>query len=243
MAGEWYNSFQWRLVPVYFGDGKGKNEMSKREIIAVSFVTTLLISNILAAKLVAVGPLVLPAAVMVYPFCFMVGDVLTEVWGFRYARKVIYTGFLANLAMVVFTYLGGLLPPAPVWSHQDAYLAIFGMVPRIVAGSFIAYMAGELLNSWSLERIKAWTGIRLFFVRTIGSSVVGQFFDTGIFITVAFAGTVPNPVLVRMILAQYAVKILIEALGGTPLAYLLVNWARDDNTGYLPRLMIREQER
>lgn len=217
--------------------------MSKREIVAVSFVAALLISNTLATKLIAAGPFVLPAAVVVYPFCFMLGDVLTEVWGFRYARKVICFGFLANLGMVVFTYLGGLLPPAPVWPHQEAYTAIFGFVPRIVAGSFLAYMAGELLNSWSLEKIKALTGIRLLFVRTIGSTLVGQIVDTGIFITVAFAGTVPNPVLIRMILAQYAVKVLFEALGGTPLAYLLVKWIRDDKTGYVPRLIMRGQER
>jgi hypothetical protein len=208
--------------------------MSKREIISISFVVSLLISNILAAKLITVGLLVLPAAVIIYPFCFMIGDVLTEVWGYHYAKKVIYTGFAANLVMVIFTGLGGLLPPAATWPNQDAYMAIFGMVPRIVLASFIGYLFGELINSWSLEKIKEWTGMKLLFVRTIGSSVVGQIFDTGIFITVAFFGVVPNNILITMLISQYLVKVLIEAVAGTPLAYLLVNWARNED-GYILR--------
>lgn len=200
--------------------------MQKREIISIAFVAALLISNILAAKLIALGPLILPAAVIIYPFCFMLGDVLTEVWGYAYARKVIYAGFVANAALVVFTFLGGLLPPAEVWHHQEAYLSLFGMVPRIVLASFLAYLAGELLNSWSLERIKDLTGGRWLFMRTIGSSVVGQFVDTAIFITLAFAGIVPGPVLLTMLASQYLVKVGLEALAGTPLAYLLVGWAR-----------------
>jgi len=208
--------------------------MNKREIISISFVVSLLISNILAAKLMTVGPLVLPAAVIIYPFCFMIGDVLTEVWGYHYAKRVIYVGFIANLSMVVFTCLGGLLPPAAVWPNQEAYMAIFGMVPRIVFASFIAYLFGELLNSWSLEKIKSWTGMRLLFIRTIGSSVVGQLFDTGIFITIAFFGIVPNNVLITMLISQYLVKVIIEAVAGTPLAYLLVKWARNENVSNIP---------
>ena len=206
--------------------------MSKREIISTSFVVSLLISNILAAKLITVWSLVLPAAVIIYPFCFMVGDVLTEVWGYNYAKKVIYFGFMANLAMVVFTSLGGLLPPAPGWANQDAYMAIFGAVPRIVLASFVGYLFGELLNSWSLEKIKSFTGVRLLFVRTIGSSIIGQLFDSGIFITIAFWGLVPQHVLLTMIASQYLVKVVIEAIAGTPLAYLLVGWARSEKDYY-----------
>lgn len=202
--------------------------MSKREIVSVSFVVSLLISNILAVKLMIIGPMVLPAAVIIYPFCFMLGDVITEVWGYNYARKVIFAGFFANAAMVVFSYLGGLLPAAPVWPHQESYMAIFAMVPRIVVASFIAYLLGELLNSYSLEKIKSWTGVRLLFLRTIGSSIVGQLFDTGVFITIAFYGVVPNQVLLLMLLSQYLVKVGLEAVAGTPLAYLMVKWARDE---------------
>lgn len=200
--------------------------MSRREIISIAFVVSLLISNILAVKLIAIGSVVLPAAVIIYPFCFMLGDVITEVWSYNYARRVILTGFGANLAMVLFSYLGGLLPAAPVWPHQDAYMAIFAMVPRIVAASFAAYLLGELVNSYTLEKIKSWTGARLLFVRTIGSSIIGQLLDTAVFITIAFYGTVPNQVLLIMLLSQYLVKIGLEALAGTPLAYLMVKWAR-----------------
>jgi len=200
--------------------------LSRREIISIAFVVSLLVSNILAVKLTAIGPLVLPAAVIIYPFCFMLGDVITEVWGYHYARKVIVIGFGANLTMVFFTYLGGLLPAALVWPHQDAYMSIFAMVPRIVVASFIAYLLGELVNSYTLEKIKSRTGTRLLFVRTIGSSIVGQFLDTAVFITIAFYGVVPNRVLLIMLLSQYFFKIGLEALAGTPLAYLMVKWAR-----------------
>lgn len=213
--------------------------MSKREIISISFVVSLLISNILAAKLITVWSLVLPAAVIIYPFCFMIGDVLTEVWGYNYAKKVIYIGFLANLAMVIFTSLGGLLPPAPGWANQDAYMAIFGMVPRIVLASFIGYLVGELLNSWSLEKIKSFTGVRLLFVRTIGSSIIGQLFDSGIFITIAFWGLVPQNVFFTMLVSQYLVKIIIEAIAGTPLAYLLVGWARSGETSHDHKMLMQ----
>lgn len=208
--------------------GEGMNGLSKREIVSIAFVVSLLISNILAVKLMVIGPLILPAAVIIYPFCFMLGDIITEVWGYNYARKVIFVGFFANAAMVLFSYLGGLLPAATAWPHQDAYMAIFTMVPRIVVASFIAYLLGELLNSYSLEKIKSWTGVRLLFIRTIGSSLIGQLVDTGVFITLAFYGLVPNQVLLIMMLSQYLVKVGLEAVAGTPLAYLMVNWARDD---------------
>lgn len=203
--------------------------MQKKEIISIAFIVSLLISNILATKLIQFGNVVLPAAVIVYPFCFMLGDVLTEVWGYQNAKRVIITGFAANLCLILFIYIGQLLPPAEYWTNQQAYETIFGLVPRIVTGSFVAYLIGELINSWVLDQIKKVTGLRLLFVRTIGSSVVGQLFDTGIFISIAFYGLVPNNVLFGMLLAQYVTKILIEAIGGTPLAYLLVGWARGNN--------------
>lgn len=203
--------------------------MSRREAIAIGFIVTLLASNILATKLFALGPLVLPAAVIVYPFCFMHGDILTEVWGFKYAKKVIWTGFAANAFLTLVIYIGQLLPAAPTWENQEAYIAIFAPVPRIVLGSFIAYLGGEFTNSIFLEKIKSLTGPRLLFVRTIGSSIVGQFIDTVVFIGIAFAGTVPTNILLRIMLGQYLVKVILESIGGTPLAYLLIGWARKDD--------------
>ncbi|HAA37758.1 MAG TPA: hypothetical protein DCE00_02670 [Firmicutes bacterium] len=203
--------------------------MNKREVMAVAFIVTLLTSNILATKLTVLGPFILPAAVVVYPFCFMCGDILTEVWGFKYAKKVILAGFAANIFLTLLIYIGQILPAAPTWPHQEAYITIFAPVPRIVLGSLVAYLFGELTNSFALERIKDMTGPGLLFVRTIGSSIVGQFFDTVIFIGIAFLGTIPLNVLFQIMLGQYLIKIALETLGGTPLAYLLINWSKEDN--------------
>ncbi|NLZ93306.1 MAG: queuosine precursor transporter [Firmicutes bacterium] len=200
--------------------------MNKREIIAISFIVTLLTSNILATKLIVLGPFILPAAVIIYPFCFMNGDILTEVWGFKYAKKVIIAGFAANVFLTLMIYIGQILPPAPSWPLQEAYLSIFAPVPRIVLGSLVAYLFGELTNSLALERIKDITGTKLLFLRTIGSSIIGQLFDTVIFISIAFAGTVPINVLLQIMLGQYLFKVALEAIGGTPLVYLLIGWAK-----------------
>jgi len=180
----------------------------------------------MATKLIMVCGLILPAAVIVYPFCFMCGDVLTEIWGFKNAKKIIWLGFLMNLLLIICTNIGIYLPYPDFWQGQENYKFIFGAIPRITIASFIGYIFGELINSYSLEWIKKFTGQKFLFVRTIGSSIIGQIFDTGLFITIAFYGTMPNAVLITMIIAQYFVKIGCETLGGTPLAYGLINWCR-----------------
>lgn len=190
----------------------------------------LIISNLLATKMILVLGFVLPAAVIVYPFCFMVGDVLTEVWGFKTAKKVIWLGFFMNLLLVVFTNIAIPLTYPEFWKGQEHFQFIFGAVPRIVLASFIGYLAGELSNSWSLELIKKITKSRWLYVRTIGSSVVGQILDTGLFITIAFYGSMPNEVLITMIIAQYIFKVLCEAFVGTSLAYGLVRWVKHENS-------------
>lgn len=196
--------------------------MHKREYIGIFFIVTLLISNLMAVKIAVIGPFTLPAAVLIYPFCFMLGDVMTELWGFRYARSIIFTGFAANILMVIFLGIGQALIPAASWGDQAAYAAIFGLVPRIVLASILGYLAGELLNSLLMVKIKARFQGSPLFIRTIGSSMVGQFFDTGIFITVAFAGLMPTSVLLTLMLSQYIFKVLLEAVAGTPLAYFLI---------------------
>lgn len=200
--------------------------MKKRELVVVFFIVTLLISNIMACKMISIGPLILPASVIIFPFCFMLGDVLTEIWGYNYTKKVILTGFAANLLMSVFLYLGQILPPAAFWQNQAAYETIFGMVPRIVAASFVAYLVGGLLNSLVMDRMKRRFGEAHLYRRTILSTVVGQIFDSGIFITVAFYGTMPNSALITLLIGQYLSKVVIEAVLGTPLAYWLVGTLR-----------------
>jgi len=198
----------------------------KRELVVVFFIVTLLVSNIMACKMISIGPLILPASVIIFPFCFMLGDVLTEIWGYHYTKKVILAGFAANLLMSVFLYLGQILPPAAFWQNQAAYETIFGMVPRIVAASFVAYLVGGLLNSLVMDKMKRRFGESHLYRRTILSTVVGQIFDSGIFITVAFYGTMPNSALITLLIGQYLTKVLIEAVFGTPLAYWLVGMLR-----------------
>ena len=200
--------------------------MKKQLYIPLFFVVTLLVSNLMAAKIAQIGPFVLPAAVILYPFCFMLGDVITELWGFKFARRVIIAGFLANFLMVVFLYIGQLLPPGPTWEGQEAYQAIFGMVPRITLASFIAYLVGELLNSYVMVKIKSKMQNSPLFLRTIGSTIVGQLFDTVIFISIAFWGMLPVDVLILMMISQYIFKVVLEAVLGTPLAYLLIRMVR-----------------
>lgn len=203
-----------------------ENNFNKFTIVSTLFVMLLIISNLLATKMILVLGFVLPTAVIVYPFCFMVGDVLTEVWGFKTAKKVIWLGFFMNLLLIIFTNIAIPLTYPEFWKGQEHFQFIFGAIPRIVLASFIGYLAGELSNSWSLELIKKITKGKWLFIRTIGSSVVGQVFDTVLFITIAFYGTMPNEILITMIIAQYIFKVSCEAFVGTPLAYGLVKWVR-----------------
>ncbi len=200
-------------------------------LVTAVFVTALLISNIIAAKLIQVGPLVLPAAVILFPVTYIFGDVLTEVYGYARARQVIWTGFACNLLAVGIIWLAGLLPAASFWtaglyptSHeaQTAYWAILGSTPRILAASFGAYLVGEFLNSLVLARMKVMTAGRWLWVRTILSTIVGEGADSAIFISVAFGGILPASGLATAIISQWLVKSAYEALA-TPLTYLTVN--------------------
>lgn len=204
-------------------------KFNKFTIISVMFVTLLIISNLMATKMITLFGMVLPSAVIVYPFCFMLGDVLTEAWGYKEAKKVIWLGFFASLILTIWTSIGIYMPYPEFWTNQSAYATIFGLVPRITLASFIGYLFGELTNSWSLELIKKFTGHKFMFIRTIGSSILGQILDTVLFFGIAFYGTVPNKVLVTMMITQYFFKVACEALLGTPLAYGLVKWARKEN--------------
>lgn len=204
------------------------NTFNKFTIITSLYIILLIISNLMATKMVIFWGMILPAAVIVYPFCFMCGDVLTEIWGYKTTRKVIWLGFAMNFLLVIWTYIGVYLPYPSFWQGQEAYGFIFNAIPRITLASFIGYIFGELSNSWSLEWIKKITGQKLLFVRTIGSSIIGQMLDTIFFFTIAFYGTVPNNVLITMMITQYLFKVCCEALGGTPLAYGLVHWVRKE---------------
>lgn len=185
------------------------------------FVTALITSNVIAVKLIMVGGLVLPAAIIVFPISYILGDVLTEVYGFRAARRVIWLGFACNLFAVATIWLGGLLPAAPFWGGQDAYETILGFTPLVLLASFAAYLVGEFANAFVLARMKVAMRGRHLWMRTIGSTLVGQGLDSAVFITVAFVWVMPLPELVTAIVAQWLVKSAYEALA-TPLTYAVV---------------------
>ncbi|MGD0154141.1 MAG: queuosine precursor transporter [Thermacetogeniaceae bacterium] len=194
-------------------------------ILACLFVMFLLVSNIVAGKLMQVAGLVLPAAVIVFPLTYLFGDLLTEVYGYKKSRLVIWIGFICNALMAVVFLAVIALPYPSFWSHQNAYATVLGMTPRLVAASLVAYWAGEFSNSVVLSVMKKLTGGRWLWTRTIGSTVVGQGVDTLLFITASFYGLVPGGVLIQMIVAQYVWKVVYEA-AATPLTYLIVGWLK-----------------
>src|SRR5215212_3995786 len=190
------------------------------------FITCLLTANIIAGKIADFGGgLFLPAAVIVFPLSYIFGDVLTEVYGFRQARLTIWLGFLCNLVMVGFFWLGGLLPSAPFWADQSAYTAILGATPRILGASFAAYLVGELANSVVLAQMKVATRGRWLWLRTIGSTIVGEGLDSLVFITLAFAGTPAGADLVGLIVRQWLFKTVYEVLA-TPLTYAVIGFLK-----------------
>lgn len=195
------------------------------------FVTCLIISNIIAAKLVALGPIVLPAAVILFPVVYILGDVLTEVYGYARARRVIWLGFFANLVAVMAIWIGGRLPAAPFWTlgvyqtpeqAQQAYDALLGFTPRLLVASFIAYLVGEFLNAYVLAKLKLRTRGRFLWLRTITSTILGEGADSLVFLTLAFWGVIPFAGLVRLFLSHWWFKVLYEAVA-TPLTYLVAN--------------------
>jgi uncharacterized integral membrane protein (TIGR00697 family) len=175
----------------------------------------------MAVKLIGVFGLVLDAGTLIFPISYIFGDVLTEVYGFRRARQVIWLGFLCNLLAVGAISLGLVLPAASFWEGQAAYERILGYAPRLLAASFVAYLIGELANSFVLARMKVATEGRWLWSRTIGSTVVGQGFDSLIFVLIAFYGTIPTSALLSVILTQWVLKSAYEALA-TPFTYLVV---------------------
>jgi uncharacterized integral membrane protein (TIGR00697 family) len=204
--------------------------------IVALLATSLVVSNIIAVRLIAVRlsdaiELTLPAAIVLFPIAYIVGDVLTEVYGYPAARRGIWIAFGCNLLAVVAIWLAGVLPPASFWTAgvyenseqaDQAYRAILGFTPRLLVASFLAYLVGEFLNSFVLAKMKVRTEGRYLWMRTIASTIVGQGADSLIFITVAFYGILPTSALLTAVVSQWLVKSAYEALA-TPLTYWVVN--------------------
>ncbi|MBC7264878.1 MAG: queuosine precursor transporter [Chloroflexi bacterium] len=195
------------------------------DLVMATFVAVLLISNVASSKILRLGPFTFDGGTILFPISYIFGDILTEVYGYARSRRVIWAGFSAALLMAVVFMIVGALPPAEGWEGQEAYMLILGVTPRIVIGSLVAYFAGEFSNSFTLAKMKIWTKGRWLWTRTIGSTIVGEFVDTLLFVTIAFLGTLPTPLLWSVIVSNYIFKTGVEALA-TPLTYTVVGFLK-----------------
>ncbi len=191
------------------------------DLIMAAFVAVLLISNIASSKILDLGPFTFDGGTLLFPISYLFGDILTEVYGYRKSRRVIWVGFGSAALMAGVLALVGALPPAQGWDHQSAYQAILGATPRIVAGSLIAYFCGEFSNSFTLAKMKVLTQGRWLWTRTIGSTLVGEGVDTLLFVTIAFAGTLPWDLFWSVVVSNYVFKVGLETLM-TPATYRIV---------------------
>ena len=203
-------------------------EISPFVIVAVLFIMCYVVSNLMAVKVIGFfGLFYFDAGTITFPLAYMLGDVLTEIWGYKTARKTIILAFLCNLFVVLCTQIGVWLPsPDYLDPIADAYDTVFSYVPRIVIGSLTGFLLGELSNAWLMDKIKKWTKGRHLWIRTIGSSMVAYIFDTVPFVLIAFLGVLTTRDLVLMIVSQYLMKLAIEAFFGTPMAYAAISYLR-----------------
>lgn len=208
--------------------GQSVSNQTALLVITALFVTLYLVSNTMAVKVIGIFNLFyFDAGTITFPFAYMLGDVLTELWGFRISKRVIWTTFFCNILMVICTQIGVWLPsPDHLGGTASAYNHIFSYVPRIVVASLVGFLLGELSNAWLMVKIREKTRGKHLWVRTIGSSAVGYIFDSLPFVLIAFAGVVTFRELMLMIAFQYCSKLLIEVVFGTPMAYAAIRFVR-----------------
>jgi queuosine precursor transporter len=195
------------------------------DILVSIFVAVLLVSNIVASKLVSIGPMLLSGAQLLFPITYIFGDIFTEVYGYAGSRRAIWNGFLASALMATISAVVVALPPAEGWAHQAAFETVMGQVPRIVVASLIAYWAGEFTNSFVMARMKVITGGKRLWMRTIGSTAVGQAVDTVLVMVIAFGGVMTTEQIVKVITSGYLFKLTYEVVA-TPLTYAVVNFLK-----------------
>ncbi|MFH1427174.1 MAG: queuosine precursor transporter [Patescibacteria group bacterium] len=195
------------------------------DIIMALFVAVLLISNIASTKIVALWKFTFDGGTLIFPLSCIFGDVLTEVYGYRRARKVIWVGFFSAMLMSIILMIVVALKPASDWPYQEAYKNIIGLTPRIVVASLIAFLAGGFSNSYILAKIKVWLKGRFLWIRTISSTLFGQGVDTLLFVLIAFYGVLPTSLLIAVIISNYIFKCGVEILF-TPLTYKIVGFLK-----------------
>ena len=194
------------------------------DICAALFITTLLVSNIASTKIISVGPLVLDAGTILFPLAYIVGDIVTEVYGYRKMRRLIYSGVAMILLTTMVFWVVQWLPASSDWANQAAYDSILGVVWRIVAASTVALLVGELMNAYVMGWLKAARRGGLW-LRLVGSSAVGNALDTVLFSLIAFAGTMPVDTLVQLMLTVFCIKMSVEVLI-SPLTMRLIVWVK-----------------
>lgn len=196
------------------------------DLVMAAFVTVLLCANLIGpGKVAKVGPLTFGAGVLFFPISYIFGDVLTEVYGYARARKVVWAGFAAEAFASLMAFVVVSFPPAPSWPHQAAYETVFGATWRIVLASLLAFWAGEFCNSYVLAKMKVWSEGHSLYQRTIGSTIVGEAVDSIIFYPVAFLGIWSHAQLVTVMTTNYLIKVGWEALA-TPITYKVVAWLK-----------------
>lgn len=195
------------------------------DLLTIGFVVVLLISNLVGPKICRFGPLRASAAEFLFPLTYIAGDVFTEVYGYASSRRAIWLGFFAMALLIVMGQIAIALPPAPEWHGQQAFATVFSVVPRFALASLVAYWAGEFTNSYTLAKLKLWTGGRWLWTRTVGSTITGQAVDTAVVIVIAFGGVQPPLMLLRIILSSYLIKVMVEVVA-TPVTYAVVGWLK-----------------
>jgi queuosine precursor transporter len=205
------------------------------------FAACLVISNILDTKIFSFFSLDLPGGIILFPIVYVFGDILTEVYGYSYSRRVIWTGFGALVLMVIASSIVGRLPPASFWTLQKEYNDILGKVPRIIAASITAYFLGEFANSFTLAKLKVASHGKRMPLRFVLSTFVGQFVDTTVFVLIAFAGILPSSALISITISGWLFKVVWEIIA-LPITLPLVKWLKktenedyyDRNTNFSP---------
>ena len=194
-------------------------------VIVGVFVGLLLISNIGAVKLIEFGPIITDGGAFLFPLVYIAGDILSEVYGFRAARKAILIGFAMSILAALTFWLVQISPPAEAWGNQEAFESVLGFVPRIVLASVAGYLVGQLLNAWVLVKIKERTQEKALWLRLLGSTAVGEFADTIVFCTIAFYGVITGEEFLVYVAFGFAYKTLVEVVL-LPVSYAVIGWVK-----------------
>ena len=193
--------------------------------ISILFITCILVSNILASKIINIFGISMTGGVLVFPITYIIGDVLTEIYGYKKSKKIIIYGFICNLIMVILFFIAMKLPYPEYYLNQDAFVAVLSSTPRLLLASFVGYLVGGLTNSYIMDYIKNNSKIKYLWFRTITSTIIGEFLDTAIFLTIGFIGTIKTKDLIFMIICQSAAKTIYEIVL-TPLTYKTIAYIK-----------------